>query len=138
MTISLATPFTGPSAWQGHAMAAHPADWLVQLSPPQIEELETAAATFLALGRDIGEITAEAFPLPVFSAHLAALSDKLLRGIGFEVLRGLPVDRYDQQTAAAIFCGIGAHLGRARSQNAAGHILGHVRNIGADPTDPTT
>jgi len=119
-------------------MAARPNDWLIHLSPPQIAELEAAAATFLALGRDIGEIAADAFPLPRFSAHLTALSDKLLRGIGFEVLRGLPVDRYDQQTAAAIFCGIGAHLGRARSQNAAGQILGHVRNIGADPTDPTT
>lgn len=138
MIHPLPTPFTGPSAWQGHAMAARPNDWLIHLSPPQIAELEAAAATFLALGRDIGEIAADAFPLPRFSAHLTALSDKLLRGIGFEVLRGLPVDRYDQQTAAAIFCGIGAHLGRARSQNAAGHILGHVRNIGADPTDPTT
>jgi hypothetical protein len=31
---------------------------------------------------------------------------------------------------------VGAHLGSARSQNAAGHILGHVRDIGADARDP--
>jgi hypothetical protein len=54
------------------------------------------------------------------------------------VLRGLPVDRLSQEVAAAIFCGIGAHLGRARSQNAAGHILGHVRDKGADANDPNT
>ena len=39
---------------------------------------------------------------------------------------------------ATIFCGIGSHLGSARSQNAAGHLLGHVRDIGADVNNPNT
>jgi hypothetical protein len=59
-------------------------------------------------------------------------------GSGVEVIRGLPMERYDQRMAATIFCGIGAHVGTARSQNAAGHVLGHVRNVGADPSDPNT
>ena len=46
------------------------------------------------------------------------------------------MDTYSQEMAATIFCGVGAHLGRARSQNAMGHILGHVRNLGVDPNDP--
>ncbi len=54
------------------------------------------------------------------------------------MIRGLPVENYSQQVAATIFCGVGAHLGSARSQNAAGHILGHVRDIGADATNPNT
>ena len=70
--------------------------------------------------------------------HLEALREKLIDGIGFELLRGLPVEHYTQAMAATIFCGIGAHLGSARSQNAAGHILGHVRNTGADARDPNT
>ena len=45
-------------------------------------------------------------------------------------MRGLPTNSYDQSKAATIFCGIGAHLGSARSQNAKGHILGHVRDTG--------
>ena len=44
--------------------------------------------------------------------------------------------RFDQLTNAAVFCGIGTHLGSARSQNAAGHILGHVRDIGRKANDP--
>lgn len=130
--------FDGPSAWIGADMQGREDLWLVQLSEAQIADLEQAAERFLALGRDVGEISKDAFPLGPFAAHLEALRGKLLHGIGFEVLRGLPVGRYDQRTAAAIFCGIGAHLGSARSQNAAGHILGHVRNVGADPTDPNT
>jgi hypothetical protein len=45
---------------------------------------------------------------------------------------------YSRQFAATVFCGIGAHLGSARSQNAAGHILGHVRDLGASSKDPNT
>ena len=127
-----------PSAWRGEEMAAHPDRWLVRLEPDEIAELERAAESFLATTREIGEITRETFPLPRFGAHLAELKETLIHGIGFEVIRGLPVARYSQQLAATIFCGVGAHLGSARSQNAMGHILGHVRDIGADGKDPNT
>jgi len=128
----------GPAAWTGAEMAAHPDRWLVTLSDDDIADLEQAAAHFLSLGRDVGEITAADFPLRRFDIHLRGLQDRLLHGTGVEVLRGLPVGRYDQKTGATIFCGIGAHLGSARSQNAAGHILGHVRDVGADANDVNT
>jgi hypothetical protein len=125
-----------PSAWRGETMAANPDRWLVKLSTQDIAELEHAARAFLAETKEIGEITKERFPLPDFGAHLAELKHTLIHGTGFELLRGLPVAEYSQQFAATIFCGIGAHLGSARSQNAMGHILGHVRDIGADANDP--
>jgi hypothetical protein len=127
-----------PSAWRGEEMAANPARWVVQLSAGEIAELEQAARSFLATTREIGEISKEKFPLPGFGAHLSRLKDTLINGIGFEVIRGLPVADYSQEFAAAIFCGVGAHLGSARSQNAKGHILGHVRDVGADAKDPNT
>ena len=125
-----------PACWLGKEMAGDPARWLHTLTDDQIAELEAAATHYLALGRDVGEITAGDFPLPAFSAHLDALRQKLLKGVGVEVIRGLPVTGYGQEFAAAIFCGIGAHLGSARSQNADGHILGHVRDAGRDANDP--
>ncbi len=130
--------FSGPSAWVGAELENQPERWLYTLTKDDIADLEAAAAHYLSLGRDIGEISAGDFPLSHFNAHLDDLKSKLLHGIGVEVLRGLPVERYSQQTAAAIFCGIGAHLGSARSQNAAGHILGHVRDVGANPNDTNT
>jgi len=135
MVHPLPTPLSGPAAWIGADMARR-SDWLTPLTPVQIAELEAAAAHYLSSGRDVGQITAGAFALPTLAPQLQTLAQTLLHGRGFQVLRGLPTDTYDQRTAATIFCGIGAHLGRARSQNAAGHILGHVRNIGADPNDP--
>lgn len=129
-------PIEGPSAWTGPEMAARRDEWSVALDRETMAELEAAARHYLSLGRDVGEITAEDFPLPGFSRDLDAMADRLLNGCGFALLRGWPVEQHDQLTNACIFCGIGAHLGAARSQNAAGHILGHVRDIGMNPDDP--
>ena len=127
-----------PAAWIGADMAAHPERWLIRLSDADIGELEAAAAGFLARSKDIGTLTKADFPLPHFGKHLDDLRETLIHGIGFELIRGLPVTNYDALTAATIFCGIGAYLGSARSQNAQGHILGHVRDTGADAKDPKT
>lgn len=127
-----------PSAWRGEDMAANPNRWLINLSSDDIAELEQAAHSYLAKTKEIGQITKERFPLPQFGKHLEKLKETLIHGIGFEVLRGLPVEKYKQEFAATIFCGVGAHLGSARSQNAMGHILGHVRDIGADANNPNT
>lgn len=117
-------------------MADNPERWLYTLSAEDIADLEQAARHYLSLDRDIGEITRDEFPLRHFDRHLAALSENLLHGVGVEVMRGLPVSGYDQAFAATVFCGIGSHLGTARSQNAEGHILGHVRDVGASADDP--
>lgn len=130
--------FDGPAAWLGSDMSTRRHEWLLELSDDQITDLESAARHYLSLDRDVGEITADDFPLETFDEHLRELKEKLLHGIGFEVIRGLPVDRYDQLLAATIFCGVGAHLGSARSQNAQGHILGHVRDTGASSKDTDT
>lgn len=129
---------TGPAAWIGTDMAADPQFWLRHLTAAEIADLENAARSFLALGRNVGEMTADTFPLGSFSHHLQELRQKLLHGVGVEVIRGLPIAGYSREFAAAIFCGIGAHLGSARSQNAEGHILGHVRDTGASSMDPNT
>ena len=127
-----------PAAWRGEDMAKTTSHWRWSLSAAEVEELEAAAAAYRATGDDLGAMTSATFPLPKTGAVLADLRRDLIAGIGFRLIAGLPVDRLDRWTAAAIFCGIGAHLGHARSQNAAGHLLGHVRDVGADPKDTNT
>jgi len=133
---TLPAKITGPSAWLGRDMLNSPDIWLYRLSTEDVVDLENAAKHFLGLGRDVGEITKETFPLTTFSDHVQGLSHKILNGVGVEVLRGLPIANYTQKFSATVFCGLGAHLGSARSQNAQGHILGHVRDVGADAKDP--
>ena len=133
---TLPSKITSPSAWLGKDMLDSPDIWLYRLSTEDVVDLENAAQHFLGLGRDVGEITKETFPLTTFSDHVQGLSHKILNGVGVEVLRGLPIATYTQKFSATVFCGLGAHLGSARSQNAQGHILGHVRDVGADAKDP--
>jgi hypothetical protein len=91
-----------------------------------------------ASGADLAGLTAEAFPLPTPAARLnAMLGDEVLGGRGFAVLRGLDPNAFSRREVAAAFLGIGAHLGAARPQNAKGHILGHVKDLGRSSADPT-
>ena len=137
MNEELPATFTGPSAWVSEDLVNNTDGWLKTLTSREVAELESAARQFLSTGKDIGELASVDFQIPEFSEHLQQLKQNLLHGNGLEVIRGLPVEDYSQKLAACIFCGIGAHLGSARSQNAKGHILGHVRDIGVSSSDPT-
>jgi hypothetical protein len=127
-----------PAAWIGPEIAAVPDTWRWTLSAEEIAELEEAARRFLAVHGTLTELAPDRFALPALHAKLARMRQTLIHGIGFELIRGLPVDRMTEEMASTIFCGIGAHLGVARSQNAKGDLLGHVRDIGADSRDPNT
>jgi len=117
-------------------MAAQPRPWLWQLSKDELHELEAAAEPLVQGKADVGQLTAADFPLPTLASKLAALQRELVQGRGFSLIRGLPVGKYSEREAVTIFFGLGTHLGHARSQNAQGHVLGHVRNAGLSSNDP--
>jgi hypothetical protein len=58
-------------------------------------------------------------------------------GRGFVLVRGVPVDEFGEDGSAIAYVALGVHLGVPVSQNAAGDLLGHVRDDGSDPDDPT-
>jgi hypothetical protein len=60
----------------------------------------------------------------------------VLNGRGFVLIRGLPIRRWTEREAALAFIGIGVHLGGLRMQNGAGHLLGHVMDLGRSSDDP--
>ena len=136
--MSLPGTITSPVAWTGRDMMVTPERWTYRLSDAEVAEIENAATAFIDSGRPLGLITRDLFPLPKFGVWLENLRENLIRGIGFQLITGLPVENYTGDMRATIFCGIGSHIGRARSQNAAGHLLGHVRDVGADINDPNT
>ena len=124
----------GPSAWIGAEIARRPDDWTWHLSAADVAEIE--AATAACRGHDIASITRDDFPLPAFGAVLARMRDELLNGLGFVLIRGLPVEGRTIADSATAYWGIGTHIGLARSQNAKGHVLGHVRDLGLATDDP--
>jgi hypothetical protein len=117
-------------------MAATPATWTWTLSGTEIAEIEAAADAILATGAGPVVLDAARFPLPTVGPRLAALRNTLLQGRGFELVHGLPLHEWPREKAAAAFLGVGSHIGAARSQNSAGHLLGHVRDLGLASDDP--
>lgn len=139
MTADVRMPegtISGPAAWRGPDMMANPDRWRFALSAAEVDALETSAQHYLATGAPLAALTVETFPVPIMAQTFTQWRTDLIDGQGFFLLTGLPVDRMSRTVAATIFFGIGTHLGRAVSQNAAGHLLGHVRDVGADPNDP--
>ena len=125
----------GPAAWLGPEMAAR-RDWVEVLSPAEVAEVEVAARSLSDRNADIASISATDFVLPTLAPRLAKICAELLHGRGFVLLRGLPVQHWPLPLSAAAFVGIGSHFGPAVSQNAQGHVLGHVRDLGLRSDDP--
>lgn len=126
----LPNDFHGPAAWTAADLQHSESRWLNHLSSAEIRELEKAAEQYLVTRQDISSLTKACFRLPTLQPYLQQLKHKLLHGNGIEVIRGLDVQRYSLDEAACIFCGIGAHLGQYRPQNANGDVLGHVKDLG--------
>ncbi len=125
-----------PGAWYGEELAAHTEQWIMCLSDDEIIELEHAADKVINQGLEFVEITRDNFHLPTLSPKLKSLTTQLTDGIGFTLIKRIPVENYSTEKAAIIFYGLGAHLGSARMQNAKGHVLGHVRDLNMRSDDP--
>lgn len=135
-TLSLPPAISGPSAWYGPDMLRDQS-WREEIAVGEVAEIEAATA-YVSGNPDlnIAALRPEDFPLPALGARLARLRHDVLHGRGFALLRGLPVARWTRRQAAIAFLGIGAHFGSARSQNAKGHVLGHVKDMGLSSSDP--
>lgn len=122
-------------AWTGPEMAAAPENWTLDLTSAEIDDLNRAIGK--SAEQDILDITRQDVPLPVLAPRLAEIREEILHGQGFMLIRGFPIERYSLEQAARAFWAIGAHFGDAVSQNAKGHVLGHVRDLGFDYNVPT-
>ena len=126
----------GPDAWRADEMRRHE-DWKQLLSDEEIAEIIAATDAFDARALPIATMTPDDFPLPTLGPKLDQVHEELLRGRGFVLLRGLPVSVLSARKRAIAYFGIGRHLGRAVSQNAMGHLLGHVIALGRTNDDHT-
>ena len=125
---------TGPGAWTGRDIQ-HDASWICQLDADAIEEIDAALA-HVKQTRSRIPYAADAFPLPRFKAKLDAIRDEVENGRGFTLIRGIPRERYSDDECELLYWGLSSHLGTPVSQNARGHLLGHVRDEGRVKSDP--
>ena len=131
MSCIMTSAVTGPKAWRPGDFAGNES-WIYRLSPESIEELEAALRLVESKGLRMPEIRKTDFPLPTLQFDLARITDELRAGRGFVLIKGIPVDRYDDEQIRKIYWGLGTHIGIAVSQTSAGDLLCSVRDEGLD------
>lgn len=125
---------TGPAAWVGPQIQ-NDRSWTHRLSEDAIAEIDDALARAKRADARV-PYARELFPLRCLAEELDHLLDEIENGRGFALVRGIPRERYTDEECELIYWGLGAHLGNPVSQNARGHVLGHVRDEGRIHADP--
>lgn len=122
------------SVWYGPELLRQ-TEWIVRLRDTEIAEVQTAVHKLEEshLLQSVGLI-----PLLTLAPRLKDMLDEVIKGRGFVLIKGLPVERWTRRQAAIAFLVVGVHLGNLRMQNAEGHLLGHVRDLGRSSEDPNT
>jgi hypothetical protein len=126
-----------PAGWRAADLRGR-TDWMMTLTGAHVDDLLGAVRGSAASGQPIEDITRESFPLPALGPALDAIRRDVVDGRGVALVRGLPIDRLTRGEVCRAWFGIGAHLGIARPQNGAGHLLGHVYDLGEDKANPAT
>ncbi|CAL00374.1 hypothetical protein CBS63078_504 [Aspergillus niger] len=125
---------TGPTVWKPEDYSNNPEKWTHRFTAEEIEELSAAADAFLDAKIPMTGISKSNFPLPNLAARLHELRADLLDGKGFILFKGFPVEKWGNHKSAVAYMGLGTYLGYFVSQNSRGHVLGHVKDLGEDPT----
>jgi hypothetical protein len=126
---------SSPSVWRP-ADVADASEWMVTLSAAERDEIIAAARAAARSGPTAATVRREDFPLPGLAAKLADWVRELSAGRAFVLIRDFPVDVLSETETETAYVGLGLHLGTPVSQNAAGDLLGHVRDTGVVRDSP--
>ncbi len=124
----------GPAAWIGAELARHPERWIYTLSAAELAEIDANVERLR--GRDLADLRRDDFLLPTLGPVLDRMRGEVLDGRGFVLIRGLPVEGRSIADSALAYWAVGTRFGNPRSQNAMGHLLGHVTDLGVATSDP--
>ncbi len=129
-------PLPGPAAWYGRDLRKRP-DWRLSLDGAQLTAFRKAIEFAKATGKETESLTDKDFPVPSLRQDIDQWREELQHGRGFLLLSGVPVEDWGEQDCEIFFWCLGWHLGLPGAQNRFGELLGHVRDTGADPNDPS-
>ena len=127
---------TGPTAWQASDFI-NDHSWMRPLSKLHISEIEKAIVALKLRGLKFPNFGKSDFELPALSGVLQDYMCELETGSGFMLIRGIPVEQFDDDDINSIYWGLGLHMGKAVRQNPQGDLIGKVMNVG-DLTDRET
>jgi hypothetical protein len=133
MTTIFSETIESQTAWRGPQLA-QTNQWIYRLSKHEVDEINFALAKAKSTGKQMHSLTQADFPLSNMLPVIKNWSAELSNGRGFILIKGFPVEQHSAEDIGLAYYGLGLYLGKAVPQNAAGDLLGHVRDIGSpDP-----
>ena len=126
-----------PARWRAADVRPNEA-WRHVVGPGERDEILEAVSSSRAAGVALEAVSRESFPLPTLGARLEGIRRQVVDGPGFALVRGMPIDALDREGVCRAWLGVGSWLGVPRPQNRAGHLVGHVYDLGEDARDPAT
>jgi len=130
----LRAPLTTAAAWKRSDLA-QPDAWREALTDADIAEIEQAIAAAKRTRKSMGDLTKDDFPLPTFSKKIDRWREEVRGGRGFQVLSGVPAERWPQSDTELFFWCFGQHFGTPGAQNPQADLLGNVRDTGESPDE---
>jgi hypothetical protein len=126
-------PVIDPAGWR-----AEDVDLSVTfaLDDNHLAELDAALIRLAKTGMPIETMRRPDFRFGRLGILLSEVRHELMDGTGFAKISNFPVGRYNRWQVAAGYWGLGTHLGKAVMQNAAGHMIGHEKDLGPDRNGP--
>src|SRR5665213_2940203 len=119
-----------PAGWSSEALEDVDS-WSYRITDSDVRDLAAAVQRLCERKIPAVEISRENFDLGRFGAILDDVRRELGDGRGIVMLRNFPVDSFDRETIAIAYLGLGTYLGTMVSQNNQGHLLGHIKDLGA-------
>ena len=128
--VFLTHPLEGPSAWRAADYQGREGDWVVALTPELANELKSAVIAFEATGMAFESMDKADFALPGLSTLVQGALRELEGGPGFAMMRGIPVQGWNEHQRRIAFWGLGLHLGYPEAQDGERRRLHDVRDTG--------
>ncbi|EUC36704.1 hypothetical protein COCCADRAFT_2348 [Bipolaris zeicola 26-R-13] len=111
-------------------------NFVYELNGEELQEIDDALEYFKSLGKPLGFVNQETFPLPKLHAELRNISDEVHNRRGFKVLRGLPFDKHDREENIIIYAGVSSHVAPIRGRQdfqyqgkSADVVLAHIKDL---------
>ncbi len=126
-------PIDSQAAWRGAELFQR-TDWLTVLDDRSIDELDRALME--TVDYPIDQLNSQAFALPTLSNMLLEKQESLESGSGIAMIRGLPMERFDEDQAARLLAGLTSHIGTRLSQSMDGKLVFPVRDERLGDSNP--
>lgn len=106
--------------------------WVLRMTPTEIAGFEAALQHAKRADKPLLEMTQSDFPLPpesqaVLRRAIAGTQDRW----GMCLIKGFPVDRWNEAETRMAYWGMSLYMGVGRTQNRASEIINDVRDVGA-------